>query len=59
VIRLHCRIGEVNYNKYGEEMKIIEYNNANNIIVEFVDTKFKRKARYDKFKKGILLSPLF
>lgn len=51
------KIGEINYNKYDEKMKIIEYNNSNDIIVEFVDTKFKRKTTYDKFKKGILLSP--
>lgn len=54
---MHCRVGEVNYNNYGEEMKIIEYNKADDIIVEFVDTKFKRKTTYGKFKKGILLSP--
>lgn len=54
---MHCRVGEVNYNKYGEEMKIIEYNNFNDITVEFVDTNFKRKARYNKFKKGMVLSP--
>ncbi len=54
---LSDKIGEINYNKYGEEMKIIEYNKANNIIVEFVDTKFKRKTSYSKFKEGMLLSP--
>lgn len=51
------RVGEINYNKYGEQMKIIEYNKANDITVEFVDTGFKRKASYGHFKDGVLLSP--
>ena len=51
------RLGEIRENKYGEIMKIIEYNKATDITIEFLNTGFKRKTTYDKFKKGGILSP--
>ena len=52
------RIGEINYNSYGTPMKIIEYKNSTNIIVEFQDEyKYKRKCEYGQFKKGQLQNP--
>ena len=51
------RLGEIRENKYGEIMKIIEYNKATDITIEFLNTGFKRKTTYDKFKKGGVLSP--
>lgn len=47
------RLGEVNYNKNGYKMTIIEYNNCDNIIVKFEDGN-TFKSTYSKFKsKGI------
>ena len=37
------RVGQETYNKNGELMRVVEYNNANDIIVEFQD-KYKAKV---------------
>lgn len=50
------RIGEVNYNKFGSKMKIIEYNNSSDIIVEFENGYLKHCAYFD-FKRGYVKSP--
>jgi len=50
------RIGEINYNKYGSKMTIVEYNSYNNITVEF-DNGYKTKSGYGVFKKGNIKSP--
>jgi hypothetical protein len=47
------RTGEIGDNNYGSKMKIIQYNNANNIIVEF-ENGYKKKSRYIDFKNGII-----
>lgn len=47
------RIGEISKNKYGTKMKIIEYTNNKNIIVEFMDEyKCQKKTSYRAFKNG-------
>jgi hypothetical protein len=47
------RIGEIGFNKFNTEMKIIEYKDANHIIVEFQDEcKYRTKTNYNSFKKG-------
>lgn len=52
------RIGEINFNKFNTPMKIIEYNNSNNIVVEFQDEhKYKMNTTYNYFKKGIIKNP--
>lgn len=52
------RAGEENYNKYGALMKIIKYNNANDILVEFQDEhKTKVHTSYKHFKKGNVSNP--
>ena len=52
------RIGEMNYNTYGTLMKIIEYNGANDIIIEFQDNNHvKKKVTYGNFKKGNINNP--
>lgn len=52
------RLGEVNYNNKGTLMKIIEYQNANNVIVEFQDDwKAKVHTRYQCFKVGGVYNP--
>lgn len=43
------RLGETTYSKYGSKMTIIEYNNCDDIVVEF-DNGYKVKARYSQFK---------
>lgn len=46
------RLGESNYNNQGELMTIIEYYNANNLIVKFDKTSKTKKCTYREFKKG-------
>lgn len=47
------RKGEINYNKQNCMMKIIEYRNATDIDVEFLDYGYiVKNATYDNFKKG-------
>ena len=52
------RLGLTKQNKWGDTMKIIEYNGANNIIVEFQDEwKETKKCDYKAFKKGSVVNP--
>lgn len=45
------RLGEERYNNSGYLMKIVEYNNANDIVVEFQDEdKIKVHTGYNNFK---------
>ncbi len=47
----NIRIGEINYNYNNEEMKIIQYNNANDIFVEFKNGNIVH-TQYGNFKRG-------
>lgn len=52
------RIGLTSINKWGETIKIIEYNNANDILVEFQDEyKTKIHTTYQNFKKLEIKNP--
>ena len=52
------RLGEENYNTHGTLMKIVEYNNANNIIVEFQDEyRYRKRCVFKEFKKGKVKNP--
>lgn len=52
------RLGMERKNKYGELLKVIEYTNANNIIIEFQDKyKGQLKTQWQSFIKGTLLNP--
>ena len=52
------RIGSLNKNKNGELMKVIEYNSANDIVVEFQDEWKERKHTiWGDFCKGSILNP--
>lgn len=52
------RIGEEKTNNQGCRMKIIEYNNYNDIVVEFQDKyKAKVRTRYGEFTKGSVKNP--
>lgn len=52
------RLGEENYNNYKVLMKIIEYNNNKDIIVEFQDEHNVRiHTTYNNFKKGNVKNP--
>jgi hypothetical protein len=49
----YVRIGEEAYNNDGCLMKIVEYNNTNDIIVEFQDEyKLRVHTGYNNFLKG-------
>ena len=52
------RIGEIRENNKGNKMKIIYYNNAHDIIVEFQD-KYNAKVHtsYKCFKRGEVKNP--
>ena len=52
------RINEINVNRYGTEMKIIDYIRKDNIIVEFQDEhKYKTKTSYQSFKNRTVNNP--
>lgn len=52
------RLGEESYNTYGTPMKIVEYKNALDIIVEFQDEYNARiHTSYQMFKKGNVRNP--
>lgn len=55
---LNDRLGEINTNKHGTYMKIIEYNSAVDITVEFQDEyRHKTKSTYRNFKNGGVYNP--
>lgn len=52
------RLGEINHNRIGTEMKIIEYNNSSNIVVEFQDEyRAKVKTTYVNFQRRQVRNP--
>ena len=58
--RLIKRLNEEGYNKQGCHMKIIKYNNSNNILIEFQDEhKFVIHGAYREFKEGCVKNPYF
>lgn len=50
------RIGEINHNKLGEKIEIVEYNKAKDIIVQF-ENGCKIKTTYQHFKEGVAENP--
>lgn len=54
--RTNNPIGEINYNRYGSKMTIVEYNNNSDIIVEF-DNGWKTKSAYKEFNNGHIKNP--
>lgn len=52
------RTGEINYNNFGTKMIIIQYNNYDDIIVEFQDEyKANIHTQYYHFKRGNVINP--
>ena len=52
------RLGSIKVNKWGDTMKIIEYNGANDIVVEFQDEwEETKKCLYKDFSKGSVINP--
>lgn len=52
------KLGEINYNKFGSKMKIIEYRKYNDIDVYFPEYDWTfYHARYDHFKEGNIKCP--
>lgn len=51
------RVGESSLNKSGSKMTIVEYNNTDNIVVEFYDNKYRTNTTYYHFKKGAVYCP--
>ena len=58
VSNIPSRLGEEKLNNQGCLMKIIKYDNYNNIVVEFQDDyKAKIKTRYNEFSSGSIKNP--
>ena len=54
------RLGETRLNNNGEEMKIVRYDNAFDIDIQFVkDGVILEHRQYDHFKKGQIKNPMF
>ena len=54
------RIGETNINKEDCVMKIVEYNNCDDIIIQFEDEyKYRLHTRYEHFKNGECKNPFY
>ena len=51
------RVGETRTATNGQKMTIVEYKNANDVVVEFEDGT-RIKARYQNFKKGMVKNPV-
>ena len=52
------KVGDVNYNSYGTKMKIIEYIDSVNIMVEFQDEhKIITHTTPSNFKRGTVKNP--
>lgn len=51
------RIGKTNTMNCGSVCKIVEYNRADDIIVEFIDSHIRKKAGYKEFKNGGIQDP--
>lgn len=51
---------EEKVNKQGSLMKVVEYNNASDIVVEFQDEyKYKKHTQYQNFKSGSVKNPYY
>ena len=54
------RIGEINISNEGCVMKILEYNNCDDIIIQFEDEyKYRLHTDYSNFKKGRCTNPFY
>ena len=54
------RTGETNISNEGCVMKIVEYNNCDDIIIQFEDKyKYRVHAQYGNFKNGVCKNPFF
>ena len=54
------RTGEANVSNEGCVMKIVEYNNCNDIIIQFQDEhKYRLHTQYQAFKKGNCKNPFY
>lgn len=53
------RIGEINTNTFGTQMKIIAYRKSDDIDIEFLDSHhyIKKNATYSNFIRGTVLNP--
>lgn len=54
------RLGQTNYNFQGCLMKIVEYNNFKDVIIEFQDEyKFRKHIQYHNFLNGSTKNPFY
>ena len=51
------RMGEIGYNNQGLKMRIIKYNNCQDIDIQFEDGTIIKNREYSKFKKGEIKNP--
>lgn len=55
---MKSRIGETRKNHQGLIMRIVEYVNNKNIIIEFIETGERRKTTYLCYKRGMTTANL-
>lgn len=54
------RLGEIRRNKQGCEMKIVEYKNANEIRIKFLDScGYEKSTQYQHFVRGEVTNPFY
>lgn len=53
------RLGEIRHNHFGTEMKIVKYENSDNIDVQFLDNNYYiyHNTTYSNFKCGCIKNP--
>ena len=57
-LKIENRIGEERKNNFGTTMKIINYRNCDDIVVEFQDQyKYKKNTTYANFRRGQVKNP--
>lgn len=55
---INLRIGEIEKNRFGTEMKIVKYDGYNDVIVEFQDEHhYRLHTTYTNFKRHQALNP--
>ena len=58
IIDIESRLGEIRKNKFGTDMKIIEYVNSDNVTIKFLDEHgFEKNTTYSNFKNGCIKNP--
>lgn len=50
------RVGESNVNRFGSKMRIVEYKNSHDVLIEF-ENGYQTRTEYKHFKNGVVKNP--